>query len=111
MDKGATLKLTAAGADSNTGSISVSGGTMTVASGSVLTNSGTLDAETGGKLTVTGGMTNAGTLATNGRTGGRQYLTVTGKLTNSSGRYGDPRRESDTDKATVGTLANSGAVT
>ena len=65
VDKGATLKLTATGADSNTGSITVSGGTMTVASGGAFTNSGTLDVETGGKLTVTGGMTNAGTLTTN----------------------------------------------
>jgi hypothetical protein len=113
VDKGASLKLTATGADSNTGTISVSGGTMTVASGGVLTNSGTLDAETGGKLTVTGGMTNAGTLSTNGTNAGgaANTVTITGKLTNSAAGTVTIGANSDTsDKATVGTLANSGAV-
>ena len=44
VDKGATLNLTAAGADTNTGSITVNGGTLNVHAGS-FTNSGTLDLE------------------------------------------------------------------
>jgi hypothetical protein len=102
VDKGATLKLTATGADSNTGSIALNGGTMSVASGGAFTNSSTLDAESGGKLTVGGNITNAGTLTTNNTNqgGAANTITVSGKLTNND----------TTDKATLGTLANSGTV-
>ena len=65
VDKGATLKLTATGADSNTGSIALNGGTLTIARAAPSPTPGTLDLETGGKLNVTGGLTNAGTLTTN----------------------------------------------
>ena len=108
VDKGATLKLTATGADSNTGSITLSGGTMSVAAGGVFTNSGTMDAEKGGKLTVTGGLTNAGTLSTNSANlgGSVNSITVTGKLTNDTGATLTIGANNDTsDKATVGTLA------
>jgi len=63
VDKGVTLKLTATGADSNTGSIALNGGTMSVQAGA-LTNSGTLDEESGGALTVTGNLTNNGAITT-----------------------------------------------
>ena len=114
VDKGATLKLTATGADSNTGSIALSGGTLSVQSGGAFTNSGTLDEENGGKLTVNGGMTNAGTLSTNNSNlgGAANTITVAGKLTNSTGATVTIGANNDTsDKATVGSLANSGTVT
>jgi hypothetical protein len=113
VDKGAALKLTATGADSNTGSISLDGGTMSVATGGAFTNSSTIDAENGGKLTVTGGFTNAGTLSTNGANlgGTANTITITGKLTNNAGATVTIGANNDTsDKATLGTLGNSGTV-
>jgi len=114
VDKGATLKLTATGADSNTGSIALNGGTLSVQSGGAFTNSSTLDAESGGKLIVVGNMTNAGTLTTNNANlgGAANSITVTGKLTNSAGHTVTIGANNDTsDKATVGFLANSGTIT
>ena len=114
VDKGASLKLTAAGADSNTGSIALAGGSMNVANGGVFTNSGTLDEETGGKLSVTGNMTNGGTLSTNGSNlgGAANSIAISGKLTNKTGATVTIGANNDTsDKASVGTLANSGTVT
>ena len=114
VDKGATLKLTATGADSNTGSIALDSGTMTIASGGVLTNSGTLDAESGGKLTVTGGLTNAGTLSTNGSNAGgaANAITITGKLTNNASANVTIGANNDTsDTATVGYTTNAGTIT
>ena len=114
VDKGASLKLTATGADSNTGAIALDSGTMTVASGGVFTNSGTLDEEGGGKLSVTGNMTNAGTLTTNASNqgGAANSITVSGKLTNSGSGTATIGDNNDTsDKATVETLANSGTIT
>jgi hypothetical protein len=114
VDKGATLKLTATGADSNTGSIALDSGTMTIASGGVLTNSGTLDAESGGKLTVTGGLTNAGKLSTNASNlgGAANTITITGKLTNNTGATVTIGANNDTtDTATVGYMTNAGTVT
>ena len=113
VDKGATLKLTATGADSNTGSIALDGGAMSVATGGAFTNSSTIDAENGGKLTVTGGFTNAGTLSTNGANlgGTANAITITGKLTNNAGATVTIGANNDTsDKATLGTLGNSGTV-
>jgi fibronectin-binding autotransporter adhesin len=116
VDKGATLKMTATGADSNSGSLTATGGTVTVASGGAFTNAttGTLDLESGGKLSVTGGLTNAGSLTTNKANlgGAANSLTISGALTNNTGAtviIGDNNDTADT--ANIGSLANSGAVT
>ncbi len=114
VDKFATLKLTATGADSNTGAISLNGGSMTVASGGALTNSGTLDAEQGGKLTITGGLTNAGTLSTNDSNlgGTANSISISGKLTNNTNATVTIGANNDTtDSASVGYFTNSGAMT
>jgi hypothetical protein len=113
VDKGATLNLTTAGADTSSGAIAVNGGTLDVQAGS-LTNSGTLDLEQKGTLTVTGNLTNAGTLTTNNSNlgGGANTITVTGTLTNNTGDSVTIGAHSDTaDTASVGLLANAGTVT
>ncbi len=114
VDKGAILKLTATGADSNTGTVALHGGTLSVQSGGAFTNEGTLDQENGGKLNVTGGLTNGGTLSTNGSNlgGAANSITVTGKLANGAGATVTIGANNDTaDKATVGYLANAGTIT
>ena len=114
VDKGATLKLTATGADSNTGSIALEGGSLSIASGGALTNSGTLDEETGGKLSVGGSLTNTGTLSTNAANlgGTATAITIAGKLTNSATGVVTIGANNDTaDTATVGYIANSGNIT
>jgi hypothetical protein len=114
VDKGATFNLTGAGADSNTGSIALSGGTFSIQSGGAFTNSGMLDAEQGGTLTVNGGLTNSGTLSTNNANlgGGANTINVTGKLTNNTGANFIIGANNDTgDTASVGLLANAGAIT
>src|ERR1019366_765668 len=106
----ATLKLTATGADSNTGSIALSGGTLSVQSGGAFTNSGTLDEENGGKLTVNGRMTKAGPFPTDNPhlAASASTITVAGKFSNSTGATVTIGSDTDTsDKASVGSLANS----
>ena len=113
VDKNATFKLTATGADSNAGTINVDSGTMAVQAGT-FTNSGSLDEENGGKLSVTGAMTNSGTLTTNGSNQGgtANSITVAGKLTNSgTGTLTIGANNDTSDTASVGTLTNNGAVT
>src|SRR5580658_602797 len=107
VDKGAALHLTGAGTDTNTGTITVTNGTLTLATGA------DLDMEEGGKRAVTGTLTNAGTISTNeANLGGPNTITVSGKVTNSSGANITVGANNDTsDTATFGSIANSGTVT
>jgi hypothetical protein len=115
VDAGATLKLTATGADSNTGAITATGGTLSIASGNAFTNStgGTLDLESGGKLSVIGNLTNMGALSTNiaNLGGAANTISISGKLTNNTGATFTVGANGDTtDTASVGLLGNAGTV-
>jgi hypothetical protein len=113
VDKGATLKLTSAGTDTNSGAIALNGGKLTMLAGA-LTNSGTIDLEQQGALTAVGNLTNSGTITTNNANlqGAANTITVYGALTNDVGANVTIGANNDTsDKATVSVLANSGTVT
>jgi fibronectin-binding autotransporter adhesin len=108
VDKGATLNLTTAGTDFNLGTITVTNGTLSLATGAQL------DMEQGGKLAVTGPLTNAGSITTNGANegGSPNTVTVSGKVTNNAGATISIGEGNDTsDTATFGSIANSGTVT
>jgi fibronectin-binding autotransporter adhesin len=108
VDKGATLNLTSAGTDTNTGTIAVNNGTLSLATGA------DLDMEQGGKLTVTGSLTNAGAITTNeaNLAGAANTISVSGKLTNTSGASLTVGANNDTaDTASLGSLSNAGTVT
>jgi hypothetical protein len=99
---GASLKLTAAGADSNSGSILVSGGTLTLAPNSTFTNTGSLDIESDGKMDDS----NVITTSKSNVKGNFGTINVSGTMTNH-GTITLGTSETDT----YGTLVNTGAIT
>ena len=105
---GASLNLTSAGTDTNTGTIAVNSGALNLAAAA------DLDMEKGGALTVTGNLTNNGAITTNvaNLQGGANTITVTGTLTNNAGAKLTVGANNDTsDTASVGLLTNAGTVT
>ncbi len=110
---GASLNMTANGADSNHGSITVDGGTLDMQAGS-FTNTSTIDLEQKGTATFSGNLTNTGTITTNNANlgGAANTLTVTGTLANTSpGSITIGENNDTSDTASIGILTNSGTVT